>query len=280
MVNRLANFAHHQLLNSHLFKLQNDLFDAEISVATEKKTQKYAGIPEQSERLVRLEHLSSQSQRFIDNNNVVDLRLQTQDIALVGMEDTIRNMYDMVSDYGSGERRDAEQVEQVQKFAYQALRDIQGFLNETIAGRYLFSGSRTSQAPVDLGLGSSLSDFQTKWDGDQVKFPETRDAHIAEFGLAFSATDTMTTTLGGSGNDQYMEIQFSAYAAADYANFKNGADITLDGGTSNDGNWTISAVDTTTGYIRVKRKDLQDETSADTFTIKRGSDLDSKIMIP
>ncbi|WP_417821486.1 flagellin [Terasakiella sp.] len=267
MVNRLANFAHHQLLNSHLFKLQSNLFDAQIAVATEKKTQEYAGIPSQSERLVRLEHLSAQSQKFIDNNQVIDLRLQTQDISLVGIEDTIRNMYDMLSDYSSGERRDAEQVELVQKFAYQALRDIQGFMNETIAGRYLFSGSRTSQAPADLGLGNNLSDFQTKWDGDTIKYPESRDAHIAEFGVS----DNFTFTLGGSGNAQYMEVTAAGYAAADYANFKVGDDIAVSGGTSNDGTWTISSVDTTTGHIRVKRKDLTDEVSADTFTIKRGS---------
>lgn len=268
MVNRLANFAHHQLLNSHLFKLQSNLFDAQIAVATEKKTQEYAGLPSQSERLVRLEHLAAQSQKFIDNNQVVDLRLQTQDIALVGIEDTVRNMYDMISDYSSGERRDAEQVEQVQKFAYQALRDIQGFLNETIAGRYIFSGSRTSQAPADLGLEGDLASFQAKWNGDTVKVPETRDANIAEFGIS----DNFTFSLGGTGNDQYMQISAAGYAAADYANFKVGADITVAGGTSNDGTWTISDVDTTTGHIRVKRKDLTDETSADTFTFKRGSD--------
>jgi flagellin-like hook-associated protein FlgL len=274
MVNRLANFAHHQLLNSHLFTLQNKLFDAEIAVATEKKTQEYAGVPSQSERLVRLEHLSSQSQQFIDNNEVVDLRLQTQDIALVGIEETISNMYDMLSDYSSGERRDPEQVELVQKFAYQALRDIQGFMNETIAGRYIFAGSRTSQAPVDLGLENDLASYQSKWNGDTVKVPETRDANIAEFGVS----DDFTFTLGGTGNDQYMEISAAGYAAADYANFKTGADITIAGGTSNDGTWTISDVDTATGYIRVKRKDLTDETSADTFTIKRGSNPD--IIIP
>lgn len=273
MVNRLANFAHHQLLNSHLFKLQSNLFDAQIAVATEKKTQQYAGIPDQSERLVRLEHLLNQSKSYNNNNEVVDLRLQSQDIALVGVEDTVRNMYDMLSDYGAGERRDAEQVAQVQKFAYQALRDIQGFLNESVAGRYLFSGSRTSSAPVDLELGDNLGDFQSKWNGDTTKFPETRDALISEFGVA----DNITATLGGTGNNQYVELDLAGYAPADYGTFKAGSSITISGGTANDGTWTISEVDTTTGYIRVNRKDLTDETSLDTFTLKKGSDTDKII---
>ncbi|WP_135076153.1 flagellin [Terasakiella sp. SH-1] len=272
MAIRLANMAHHTLLNSHLFKLQQNLFDSQMSVATEKKTQDYMGIPDQSGRVVQLEHLAAQSQRFIDNNEVVDLRLQSTDIALVGVEDTIRNMYDMISDYGAGERRDAEQVEQVQKFAYQALRDIQGFLNETVAGRYLFSGSRTAQRSVDLGLGKDIAEFQEKWNGDTLKYPESRDAHIAEFGVSAD----FDFTLGGTGNNQYMEIDISSYAAADYSNFTVGADIELSD-TANDGRWTVTAVDTTTGYIRVARKDFTDETSSDTFTIKKGSDRDTII---
>ncbi len=268
MVNRLANFAHHQLLNSHLFQLQSNLFDAQIAVATEKKTQQYAGVPEKSERLVRLEHLVKQSEQFMDNNEVVDLRMESQDIALVGIEETIRDMYDMISDYSSGERRDKEQVEQVQKFAYQALRDIQGFMNESLAGRYLFAGSRTSIAPADLGLEGSLAGFQARWDGETAKFPETRDAHISEFGVS----DDFTFTLGGTGDDQYMQITAAGYAAADYGNFEVGSSIAISGGTSNDGDWTISAVDTTTGYIQVKRNDFTDETSTDNFTVKRASD--------
>jgi len=270
MVNRLANFAHHQLLNSHLFKLQSNLFDAQIAVSSEKKTQQYAGIPDQSERVVRLEHLLNQSEHYISNNQVADLRMQSQDISLVGVEDTLRNMYDMISDYSSGERRDPEQVEQVQKFAYQALRDIQGYMNETVAGRYIFSGSRTAVAPIDLGLQSNLTNFQAKWNGDTQKYPETRDAHIAEFGVS----DTFTFTNGGTGNNQYMDIAIAGYAAADYGNFDVGSSITIAGGTSNDGDWMVSAVDSTAGYVRVQRKDLTDEASADTFTIKRGSDKD------
>lgn len=274
MVNRLANFAHHQLMNSHLFKLQSNLFDAQIAVSTEKKTQQYAGVPDQSERLVRLEHLLNQSEHFISNNEVADLRMQSMDISLVGVEDTITNMYDMISDYSSGEMRDAEQVEQVQKFAYQALRDIQGFLNESVAGRYIFSGSRTAVAPIDLNLGENLSDFQSKWNGDTTKFPETRDAHIAEFGVA----DNLTFTEVGTGNNQAMRISIAGYAAADYDNFKAGGDINISGGTSNDGDWTISSVDTTTGYIEVKRKELTTAgPSADTFIIKRGSEADQHI---
>lgn len=270
MVNRLANFAHHQLLNSHLFKLQSNLFDAQIAVASEKKTQEYAGIPDQSERLVRLEHLTQQSEQFISNNQVVDLRMQSQDIALVGVEDSIRNMYDMISDYSSGERRDAEQVEQVQKFAYQALRDIQGFLNESMAGRYLFSGSRTAQAPVDLGLQDNLAAFQAKWDGNAHKYPETRDAHVSEFGVSFSATTTLTTTVTGTGtgDNEYMEIQIGGYGASDYANFKVGSSINLNG-TSNDGDWTVTAVSGT--YIRVKTEHTDTETINSTLTFERGS---------
>ncbi|NVJ90041.1 MAG: hypothetical protein HWE34_00190 [Methylocystaceae bacterium] len=268
MVTRVSNFAHSQYLNSHLFKLQNDLHKAEIATATEKITQTYSGIPDSSSRLVQLEHLVEQSRRFNTNNEVVDLRLQSTDIALVGIEDTISNMKDMLSDYASGETRSAEQVEQVQKFAYQALRDIQGFLNESVAGRYLFSGSRTSQSPVDLKLQDNLQAFQQKWNGDTSKFPETRAANILKFGIS----DSFTFTNGGSGNNQYSEIQIAGFAAADYSKFAVGADITLAGGTGNDGDWTISAVDTTTGYIRVARKDLTDEVSADTFTIKRGAD--------
>lgn len=270
MVNRLANFAHHQLLNSHMLKLQSKLYDAQIAVATEKKTQEYGKIPQQSERLVKLEHLAAQADNFIENNKAVDLRLETVDINLEGMEETIGNIYDLASDYSTGEKRDPEEVERVQKFAYQALQQIEGFLNESVAGRYLFSGSRTSQAPVDLQLGSSLAEFQNTWNGDTKKYPETQAAHQLEFGVS----DTFTFTLGGSGNDQYMEVDLAGYAAADYGNFEVGADITFSGGTSNDGTWTVSEVDTTTGYLRVKRKDLTDEASADDFVIKRGSDED------
>ena len=272
MVNRLANFAHHQLLNSHLFKLQNDLFKAEIAVATEKKTQQYSGLPDQSSRLVRLEHLSAQSKNYIDNNKIVDLRLQTQDIAMVGIEKTIRNMYDMLNDYVSGETRDAEQVEKVQKFAYQALRDIQGFLNETIAGRYIFAGSRTAQSPADLGLGKDLAEFQSKWNGNTQKYPETRAANISEFGT----TETGTTFTLGSSTVNGEQIQHGVMNVANSSLYEVGSTITLTG--TNAGTWTIADKNQDgANTLRLTRQELSANASSPaadnyTFVIKRGTE--------
>ncbi|GGF56339.1 hypothetical protein GCM10011332_07280 [Terasakiella brassicae] len=271
MVNRLANFAHHQFLNSHLFKLQNDLFDAEIAVASEKKTQKYAGLASQSQRLVNLEYLARQSEQFNLNNNAMDLRLETQDIAMVGIEETISNIKDMLSDFSSGERRDENQVEQMQKFAYQALRDIQGFLNEKVGGRYLFSGSRIETSPVSLGLGNDLNDFQTTWNGDTTTYPTTRSANIMEFGVNETG---VTYTLGNSVINGE-QVQHGVMTVADSSLYQTGSSITLTG--TNAGTWTVLDKDQDgANTLRLARKELNTNASSPatdtyTFTVKRGT---------
>lgn len=257
MVARVANFAQQSLLNSQMLRLQDKLFDSQISVTSEKKTQIYSGLKSEVGRVLSLESQITQAERFQRSNDAVTLRLNTIQLSVDGAESAIRNFRDQLSDISSNATPDKEQIQRAQKFAYQALVDIQSYLNTDVDGQYVFGGSRGERQPVDLGLGSNLADFQSTWNGKTITYPTTRDAHLLEFSSSESNIDfdSTTGTITDLKNTTVSKLEI-------------GSKITLSGGTSSDGTWTVASKPSTTS-ITVKQESIADATATGlNFTYK------------
>jgi flagellar hook-associated protein 3 FlgL len=185
-MSRISTFASNTLLIQRIFRTQQRVMDGQIQVSSEKKSQVYQGIANASGRLLSYEHTRDLLARYTENNQQMDVRLNIQETVFNGVHDLVNEFKKTLRTYDSREPKSSSHVKDVQDAAFRDLKSLQDLLNTSADGRYLFSGSRVTSEPVDFGL-TSLSAFQTKFDGSRITVPTTRDAHLADFSIS---TDT------------------------------------------------------------------------------------------
>ncbi len=166
-MSRISTQAAHSALLRRIFETQQSVHDRQIQATSEKKSQNYLGIARESRRLINIENTRSTLERFVSNNEQVDVRLEITEKVVEQFRTTVSNFRQDVNKYASGEKTDAARVSFIQTRAYESLKHIQSLLNTDIDGRYLFSGSKTGTEPVDLGI-TTIEAFQAKYDGTRI----------------------------------------------------------------------------------------------------------------
>ena len=270
-MSRISNFSSNTTLVNQLLRTQGRLFDLETQVSSQKKSQDYLGISVNSQRLLNLENTKSQLDRFINNNTQQSVRLSIEETVIDGLQTAVKDFKQILANYETGNERDQEAVTLVQSQAQQALLNIQNFLNTDVAGRFIFSGSRVTNEPVEFGV-NTLSTFQALYDGVNVTVPTTRDAHLERFSytqdennkaaefvdptnfLSFAQDADGNAATGGNGSITATSALFSNVAV--------GATITVADTTSNDGTYTVSSISSDGRTVEVKTTMLTDEANA------------------
>ena len=270
-MSRISNFSSNTTLVNQLLRTQGRLFDLETQVSSQKKSQDYLGISVNSQRLLNLENTKSQLDRFINNNTQQSVRLSIEETIIDGLQTAVKDFKQILANYETGNERDQEAVTLVQSQAQQALLNIQNFLNTDVAGRFIFSGSRVTNEPVEFGV-NTLSTFQALYDGVNVTVPTTRDAHLERFSftedennkaaefvdptnfLSFAQDADGNAATGGNGSITATSALFSNVAV--------GATITVADTTSNDGTYTVSSISSDGRTVEVQTTMLTDEANA------------------
>lgn len=230
-MSRVATFAASNRLVDLMSKVQQRLNNQQIQVTTEKVSQDYAGLAVNAGRLVSLETTRAGLARGIDNNEMLQTRLQATDTALEAIGKTVHDFRAVLLDLGVNHPLDEAHVTEVQNWAFRALNDVESYLNTEVDGRFLFAGSRAATKPADLRL-TTLADFQARFDGQSVVYPPTAAAHV---GATASLTPALTGGLTISGGDT-----ITATTPGAFANLAVGATIALSGSTlANDGEYTV-----------------------------------------
>ena len=139
---RIANFAANAQLVNLVLRTQARVNESEVQVASEKKSQTYAGIASEAERLVNIENSRNLLDQFVQNNNLEDLRLSTTDTVYEGIRKTISDFREQVFIYEGGGQTIEQRVLDVQEAAFRAMKDIETHLNQDFNGRFLFGGTR------------------------------------------------------------------------------------------------------------------------------------------
>jgi len=236
-MNRIANLASTNALVSRLLETRSRLNTLQIQAATEKVSQTYQGIARDSQRLVTLENTRDMLTNFVASNESVDLRLKTTDSVIAGIRQTIIDFREALFDYEAGSLDEEQRVKDVQNAAFRALTDMGVYLNSDVDGRFMFAGSRVTTQPVDFGL-TTLTDFQTRYDGEATAYPPTRAAHV-ETNLALSAADLGGLTMSGTDT-------LTAATAGSLSAIPVGAVITIaNSANGNDGTYTVVSNDGT-----------------------------------
>ena len=229
-MDRLSTSASHTSVLATVLIQQNRVQNAETQVASGKRAPDYTGLGRDAGRLLDLETVRTRLESLARNNDTVQRRLDLTDTSLTSIDETLRDFRTSLLTVGGNDPLDQQHVADLQAAAFRALQNLQASLNTEADGRYLFSGSRVTSQPVDLGL-TTLADFQARFDGDQVLYPTTRDAHLSDGG-ALGHADTGDLTVVGA--------TITAANASAFASVDVGVTITIAGSTNgNDGTYTV-----------------------------------------
>ncbi len=177
---RISTRAANSILLNQSLRTQQRLFDAQVSIASEKKTQVYQGLAIDSRRLVNIENSRNLLQRFNLNNDQMDVKLEIMNTSVEAIRQTFSEFRDYAGSFATTSQNGEVEVRDIQAQAFEALKAIEGYLNIDVDGQYLFSGNSVLTEPIDFGL-TTIEDFQAKYNGDTVSVPTTRDASLENF---------------------------------------------------------------------------------------------------
>ena len=158
-MSRISTRAANTILVSQNLQTQKRLFDAQVSITSEKKTNVYKGIANDARRLVNLENTTSLMQRFSQNNDLMDVKLKVTSTAAEAVGKTLSDFKTFLGDFSSTTKNSQIDVKDIQDQAFQALRSIEGYLNIDIDGQYLLSGKKVLTQPINFEL-KTLEGFQ------------------------------------------------------------------------------------------------------------------------
>jgi flagellar hook-associated protein 3 FlgL len=177
---RVADFSSHQLNFGFIQQSQARALESQLKISTGKEAQRYMGIAQDAARLVNLEGEHARAQQFIDGNKVVDLRLQTMETNIASIFEIASNFKTlMVNAINAG---NADELALSAETGHM-LDEVGGLLNKRENGRYLFAGTRTDTAPVDLSLLPADGNFADTADtyyflGNDVRFNARADSDL------------------------------------------------------------------------------------------------------
>lgn len=182
-MSRISTRAANTILLNQSLRTQQRLFDSQVAISSEKKTQVYQGVANDSRRLVNIENSTALLSRFNENNEQMDVKLEIMNTSVEAIRETFNNFRIGLGNYETTSKKAEVDVKDIQDHAFRALKAVEGYLNIDIDGQYLFAGNKVLTEPFDFGL-TNLEAYQQKFNGDTVKVPTTRDAALESFSFS------------------------------------------------------------------------------------------------
>ena len=235
--------------------VQQKMQDLQQQLTSGKKSSNYEGISAQAQGVLQFDNEATQIQNFQTNNTITTLRLNSTSTVVSSLSDTMTNFRNQLADFANTGKTDPVSINQIQQFAFNALKSMETYLNTDINGSYIFSGTATDTPPVDINA-ADLSQFQTNYDGSQTVFPTTRAADTAS-----TSTNVQNT---GSLTFDSTNGTIKSSVIGQFTNIPVGSVITVAGSRGGNGQYTVQSNDGTT--ITVGPTLTNEGPSAVTFT--------------
>ncbi|MEM5582362.1 flagellin [Roseibium sp. AS2] len=155
---RVATFSQTSTILQSALQTQARLAQNQEQQASGILSGDYAGLGQSAVTLVDLEVSVSRSQAAVDAAGDTLTRVETTYSVLGGISDILTSMRSNVTAVLT-----EEDIAGLQTVAASYLEDVASLLNTQLAGRYLFAGSSTQDAPVDLQTyeAATLTDVDT-----------------------------------------------------------------------------------------------------------------------
>ena len=146
-MSRVSDFGQSQLTLYYLTNTQKRLFDTQNSISSGKVAPNFAGLGADSSRFVNLQSSVSRVDQYLKNAQIVDQRMAQME-TINGQIFDIASQFKtlLVNGLNANQGADLDLNQKASDF----LTQVSGLLNSQLDGRYLFSGSATDTAPVDL----------------------------------------------------------------------------------------------------------------------------------
>jgi flagellin-like hook-associated protein FlgL len=144
---RIAPYAQQQLVMFNTLRTQARLYEGQLQIATGQRSQIYAGLATETNRLLSVEASFTRTSQYVNNIETAERRVQLADMNLDGIEDIARELQDLLDtavDAPSFNHLD------VRQYAINAKALLSELLNARDGDRYLFSGQRVDRQAVDM----------------------------------------------------------------------------------------------------------------------------------
>ncbi|MEW5726866.1 MAG: hypothetical protein AB1918_03480 [Pseudomonadota bacterium] len=176
---------------SRILAVQERVQKEQLQVTSEKKSLVYSGISRDVNRLLNFENQKATANRFLQNNIMAGTKLDAASTSIEAARKNITDLRDRLDTFARNMPTEKGFIDEIQKYAWEALVEMHSYLSTTVDGQYIFSGGRVSTSPVKLPA-SSLSEFQSIFDGETIKTPTTRAAALQEVSLNRDQTGEVT----------------------------------------------------------------------------------------
>lgn len=146
MVGRVSTYGLGQALTQSSLALQSRYADAVTQQSSGLVTGTYGGLGAKASSLISVETMTTQLDTWKSNASISDDRVQSMYSAVGSMIDDIQSFRTKLSGLKSATSDDID----ANSVAQSLLEDLADLMNLQVDGRYLFAGSATDTAPVDL----------------------------------------------------------------------------------------------------------------------------------
>lgn len=215
----------HQTVNN----LTNEL-------TSQVKSTDYTGIASSAEQYLNFNNEKSSITNFQQSNTLLNTTMQAMTTSYTGLQTTMTDFQNALQTFTSTGVNTTQSYTDLQNNAFNALKNMAFYLNQSVGGQYIFSGSKTDTPPVNFPYGT-LADFQNAFNGYSVNVPTSRAADLSN--VTTNVLDTGTFTL----NDQTGTI--TAQRVGQFSKIAIGSTVTLSGGPQSGARYTVFGNDGT-----------------------------------
>lgn len=149
---RIGSYATQNYTLKHNLDSQARIREAQVQISSGKKAQNYNGISADVRRLEDLETRHAKTSAFAKSADRTDKRLAEMETVVGQLQDIASQFRSKLLQAASGGNLDSTNI---QGEAETMLTEVAGLLNTDYEGRYLFGGSVTDQAPIQLDNGGT-----------------------------------------------------------------------------------------------------------------------------
>jgi flagellar hook-associated protein 3 FlgL len=193
---RITDLARFSNAMFYLNQTQNRVSESQIQAASGLKAQTYAGISTDASRLLSLEGAHARVEQYANGNTLISSRLQTMETSVAQIYDAGASLKTLLVNALNNENAS---LLALSSQAQSTLGQVASLLNNKVDGRYLFAGSRTDTAPVDLTQLPANYVVPTS-DGDSVGYYQGDS-----FKFAVQADDNFSVTYGVTADEAGFE---------------------------------------------------------------------------
>lgn len=184
MVMRVATFALSGSMIESALRTQAEIATRQIQESSGKVSADYGGLGAKSKQVIDLQVSVARSSNYEDAATSADNRVEAMYSATGSVADLLSNFKAQLTS-ASGASADTSSLATI---AQGDMEDLASLLNTQYGGRYLFAGSKTESAPVDLSGYSNTTSTTTAdtsyYNGDdKIAAAKVSDSQTIKYGV-------------------------------------------------------------------------------------------------